>query len=292
MNSEKTTPKLGIVSIDNPSVEWLGPKPSARLVSWTPDMANVFHQVWAYAKDSQNNKRIITAQTSHELERFLPSELPIPPIEVIEDADIFLRRFFEEWMPISRMGFLIFELENIPPALLQQLSRHKHIEMFVKSARVFYDPDWAETKKYFQPDSVSVYGSEARFVYEDTMQCICRAINKLINLGVPLEDARGLLPMHSLYKMTLQLTVASLQQIVHKRTCNLLQQQLWAPLMAKMRSELVNKISPAFEVLFYPPCKSTGKCQAPTENKERIDGLVPIEPCPIFLEKFNTTEGK
>jgi len=276
----KKGPALGLVSIDKPSIENVGPKPRATLVSWTPDMANVLHQVWKYAKEPTNTLHIQTKQCRmHDA----INENDIPRIDP-DDEEEFLRKFFKEWMPVSRMATLTFELENIPPALLQQLSRHKWIEMFVKSARVFYDNSWADAGGYFTPDSCST--GIAKVIYDAGMSNACESMNRLLEIGVALEDARGLLPMHSLYKMTLHMSVASLQGIVQKRTCNLLQQQLWAPLMRDWRDELCRKVSPAFEVLFAPPCRATGKCQAPTENEERIHGLVPIEPCPIYLKHF------
>jgi thymidylate synthase (FAD) len=273
--------KLGVVNIDNPTIYNHGPKPKCRLIAWTPDPINLMYQIWEFAK-TNDGLDPVTAQNLPVIPPLgdveYPGRPPLPPEEETE----FFQRLIKDWTGIPEAIQFTFTFTDVPVALLGQLARHRFGKLFVRSLRVFPAETFAEDGAYFTPDSCSVGLTNG--IYNYTMRKICDGYNRLIDQGVPLEDARGLLPMHALYDMHFTMDLKSLVQLIQKRTCLILQQQYWAPLLNDMRSEMVRKVDPRLSFLFEPPCKFRGSCISPMEQELRVTGKDPNEPCPIYKE--------
>lgn len=70
--------------------------------------------------------------------------------------------------------------------------------------------------------------------------------------------------------------------------CWLMQRGMWERLIASMVEELCVNVDPCFRFLVEPPCFKAGVFQAcpfPQSNNERIIGLDPNPPCPLYLSK-------
>ena len=113
---------------------------------------------------------------------------------------------------------------------------------------------------------------------------------------IPLEDARELIPLGATSRLTWTLNLRTLQHIVGKRGCTILQLGLWGPVITGMIEELSRKVHPAFRALVTPPCmkgdKYTG-CIFPEDNARRLDGRdrnLPV--CPLFIGRDKSDIGK
>lgn len=244
-------------------------KPSAVLISQTPYMAYLMNQIVLFSQNKVQTCRL----NEHAFTNGTPEGL----------------RAFEEvlqkyaWSQVAEMVHFTFEFHDIPSALLQQLARHRHLSLFVRSARVYRDPQWAADGKFFRPDTLK----DPQGVYERTLLRIQEATNELFELGNSVEDVRGLMPAHSLYEMVVCFSLRTLVDVVQKRTCRMLQQELWRPLLQSMRDQLVLKVSPAFEQIFAPPCSKTNVCIHEEEQYRRLKGEVPLPTCEIWNNRTN-----
>jgi thymidylate synthase ThyX len=207
---------------------------------------------------------------------------PLPP----EEETAFFQRLIKDWTGIPEMVQFTFTFRDIPEALLGQLARHRFGKLFVRSARVFPAGTFAEEGRFFRPDSCSdkIGNVEAYAAYESAMLNAQTAYKLLTEAGVPLEDARGVMPMHAFYDMTFTMDLKSLCALIQKRSCLILQQQYWAPLLAAMRDELCSKVDNRLGYIFAPPCKFRGACISPMEQELRATGKDPNEPCPLYIE--------
>lgn len=269
------------ININNPTKHNEGPKPRAKLISWTPDPINLIYQVWEFAKT--NDGLLPATEQTAVMQSFPRCEpnyrLPLGREEETE----FFKRMMLDWTGIPEMALFTFAFFDIPVALLGQLARHRFGKLFVRSARVFPAGKFADEERFFTPDSCSLAEDEARnSVYRRAMESSQAAYNELIELGVPCEDARGVLPMHGLYDMCFAMDLRSLAAMVQKRTCLILQQQYWAPLLSTMRKELCERVDDRLEFIFKPPCEFRGKCISPMEQELRVQGKDPNPPCPLY----------
>lgn len=269
---------LGTCNIENPSVCNVGPKPTARLISWTPYPLEFMWHVWTHAKVGDNanipRQELAIGETNV---RLTPSR-----VTLVE----WFHSFIRDWTPIPAMVQFTFQLNNVPVALLNQLVRHElGTVMFVRSWRVQPPTDFGTEDEYFVPDSIAA-DRLALSRYRVCMDVIEETYDALLEAGIRAEDARGVLPMHTMYTLVWSVNLRSFVGLVQKRTCLLLQQQYWAPLLSDMRKELVQRVDSEFEYLFMPPCKFRDACISPTEQQLRVTGEDLNEPCPLYVEKW------
>jgi hypothetical protein len=304
-NGMQDVNKLGLVNIENPTIFNEGRKPVCELVAWTPDPINLMYQVWEFAKNDdglQLHTEQLLPQGVQAFDELRPrigkvpeglaefqfyNEARRPPLPPEEETEFF-QRLIKDWTGIPEMVQFTFTFRVIPEALLGQLARHRFGKLFVRSARVFPAGSFAEEGRYFQPDSCSdrVGNPKAALAYNAAMKAAQDAYAALVDAGVPLEDARGVMPMHALYDMTFTMDLKSLTELVQKRSCLILQQQYWAPLLASMRDELCQKVDSRLSYIFTPPCEFRGACISPMEQELRCQGKDPNEPCPIYIERW------
>jgi len=123
-------------------------------------------------------------------------------------------------------------------------------------------------------------------VFRHTMNEIQRAYNALVAAGVPLEDARELMPLGAQHRLSWKLNIGALQHIVGKRGCWILQLGIWGPVIQGMISELVTKVDPIFGELVTPPCLEGDDfkgCIYHEENRRRYTGDDCHAPCPLHV---------
>lgn len=132
----------------------------------------------------------------------------------------------------------------------------------------------------------------AQALYEATMRQIQGAYKALVAAGVPMEDARELIPLGATHRLSWDLNLQAIGHIVGKRGCWILQAGIWAPIIEGMINEMAAKVHPMFRALIRPPC--IGKddkfkaCAYQEENRRRMPddaGVVhdQLPPCPLWL---------
>lgn len=123
--------------------------------------------------------------------------------------------------------------------------------------------------------------------YHEQMNWIQSAYKKLVESGMPIEDARNILPLGVQHRLTWKLSLSSLLHVLSKRSCWIAQLGMWEPIILGMVEELATKIHPFFRRLMDPPCiGADGKfkeCVFTLENDNRIMGKDPYAPCPLYL---------
>jgi hypothetical protein len=129
-------------------------------------------------------------------------------------------------------------------------------------------------------------GMCAADVYDMTMERIENSYNALVAAGVPMEDAREVIPLGAQHRISWKLNIGALQHIVGERGCFILQLGIWGPVIRGMINELSTKIHPIFREFITPPCingDSFKECLYMEECRRRLDGSDKLPPCPLHL---------
>jgi hypothetical protein len=207
-------------------------------------------------------------------------------------------------IPVSKNIQFTFMLTDLPIALREQMVRHiigveygqnhgvdwipdlEKSSWWSQSMRIMSFGDVYDQEMYFTPDSV-MESEGAQTVYHGIIESIQVAYRQLLMLGVPMEDARGILPLHSNMAISWTLNLAALSHIIGKRSCWILQYGYWSYIISGIIEELANKVHPIFRELVLPPCFNRGKfneCKFQTENKRRVDGEDRLPVCPLYFQ--------
>ena len=164
-----------------------------------------------------------------------------------------------------------------------------------QSMRLLDMSKFASERRYRTPDAVAGFGPDCVAEWHDDMVTIERMYAKWAKRGVPLEDARELIPLGATSRLSWTVNLRTLQHIVRKRGCTILQLGLWGPIINGMIEEMATKIHPVFRSLVTPPCMKADKyvgCIFPEDNARRLDGRdhnLPV--CPLFLINDDSETG-
>lgn len=227
-------------------------------------------------------------------------------------------------IPVGEHIDFVFMLENVSVSFREQMVRHRigtlpsperigaditmdripdlaNSSWWSQSMRIMDMGSFATECKYRLPDSLldengnnriipegygNMSGDGAGIRYVALMHDIELTYKALVAAGVPMEDARELIPLGAQHRISWKLNMSALQHIVEERGCWILQLGLWEPIIMGMISELSEKIHPIFNELVSPPCMDgdiyTG-CVYQEECKRRLDGSDKLPPCPIQI---------
>lgn len=270
------------------------PTPKVTLLSWTKDPLETVYAVWEQSK----------------------TEAPLMSIEDVKrnvpqaDVEKLFRAVIAQKIPIGEHISFIFILENVSISWREQAVRHR-IGTLASPERVGADmvhmerlPDLAESSWWSQsmriqdmstfarrggyrmPQTILDKGPEAVALYRKTMDQIGDAYNELVDLGIPMEDARELMPLGAQHRMSWMLNIGSLQHIVGKRGCWILQLGIWGPIIEGMVQELATKVHPIFSEVVTPPCLKGDDykgCVYQEEVRRRYTGDDKLPPCPLHF---------
>jgi thymidylate synthase ThyX len=220
------------------------------------------------------------------------------------------RKVIAQQIPVSENVSFTFMLNNDPISHREQMVRHRIGVHFGDNFGVDIIPDqmksswWSqsmrimdyskfiESNKFFVPESISDDNSNALDVYMETLRNIEKGYTKLVELGIPMEDARNLLPLATTMDISWTINLAGLLHIIGKRSCWILQYGLWGYVIKSMVGELVEKIHPIFREMILPPCFTDGEfkeCTFKHENERRVDLRDKLPVCPLYYTYDMTT---
>lgn len=131
-----------------------------------------------------------------------------------------------------------FAIDGVSRALTHQLVRHRIASFNQQSQRYVKFTDGVETVK---PASVSE-NDEADAVFDEAIRQAVDAYAKLLELGVPAEDARYLLPNAAESKIVVTMNVRELLHFFELRCCNRAQWEIRE--MAHKMLELARPTAP------------------------------------------------
>lgn len=279
--------------MNNESVKWnTGVKPVAKLVTSTQYPIETIYCLWQKSKgdgtfeltpEDVNAKMVWDEKFNDEV------------------IDIF-RKVIAQQIPVSENVSFTFMLNNDPISHREQMVRHRIGVHFGDNFGVDIIPDqnksswWSqsmrimdyskfiESNKFFVPESVE-QNSEAVKIYINTLEQIEKGYTQLVEQGIPMEDARNLLPLATTMDISWTINLSGLLHIIGKRSCWILQYGLWGYVIKSMVSELAEKIHPIFREMVLPPCFIEGKfneCTFKHENERRVDLRDTLPVCPLY----------
>lgn len=140
-----------------------------------------------------------------------------------------------------------FSVEGVSRTLTHQLVRHRIASFSQQSQRYVSMKD----ATYVTPHTVSEEPERMR-VFEETMDVIWDAYNRLVESGVPAEDARYLLPNGCTTNITITMNARELLHFFSLRCCTRAQWEIRE--MAEEMLRLCSEVSPTIFAKAGPPC--------------------------------------
>lgn len=247
--------------------------PEVTLAAFTPKPLDAIYEVWCMSRDipmvgpgllNASKRREAVVKTFKEL--------------------IF------DYTQIPEMVGFTWWLEGVPRAFFDQAVRHRKTSIFARSQRVRDHSTFADDEEYLTTRDIWEH-PDRLLVYRRTMAAIQDGYEELIKMGTPVEDARGVLPLHLRTGFAWGTTLRDLVETFNKRTCHLLQQEYWGPVAWQMREQMAKLVDPELEHIFAPPCVKTGVCISPIEAHDRtraflVDHRTDLRPCRIWNARF------
>lgn len=231
-----------------------------------------------------------------------------------EVVDTF-RRVCDMKIPVAENLNFVFLLEGVSIAFREQMVRHRigvrcgdrvgadlipdlaGSSWWSQSMRILDMGTFASEKRYETPASIQacddfLFSNEergrvtVRSAYHHHMQETQKLYATMVRHGIPMEDARNVVPLAATHRISWSLNLSALMHIVGKRSCWMLQLGLWEPVVRGMAQELREKVDPVFAGLTAPPCVKDGlftKCDFALDNRLRVQGEDEIPPCAMWL---------
>ena len=183
-------------------------------------------------------------------------------------------------LPPAEAVSLTFEFDNVSVALREQLVRHRQTSPWVQSSRNNND---SLTFEGYLPDSV-VANPEATKIMEDTYALIKIQFGKLLDLGIPSEDARMIMPEGRQHGLCWTMNLREFYRVMKERSC-WIAQGIWKEITEQMINEFRDQGYEFFaNRLGTPPCKY-GKCIYKSENENRLTGADILPVCPLYCKQ-------
>lgn len=284
-------------------------KPKVTLINWTPDPMETVYILWQASKVDGP-----VPMTVADVKRTVSAE----------DVQQLFWDVLRQNIPVGEHLDFVFMLEGVSVSWREQAVRHRigvHVgdrlgvdivpdladsTWWSQSMRIQNMGTFAERGMYRVPESLDGKsvpegwwgdrepnsnmvrsGASATIVYHNVMAIIEDFYRALVAAGVPMEDARELIPLGAQHRISWKLNLSSLIHILGKRGCWILQLGLWGPVIEQMVNELATKVHPMFRNIVAPPCiDRRGKftsCLYRLENQRRVTGEDAHPICPMYL---------
>lgn len=154
-----------------------------------------------------------------------------------------------------------FKVGPVSRALLAQLSRHRHISLSVQSQRYVRVGDEAV---FYVPAEVSKCNA-SKDKYVSAMESgIGQYAFLLKEYGIPLEDARNVLPQGFCTELVMTCNARALIEMSHKRLCTRAQKEI-RDVFWEIKNEL-EKYCPEVARYMVPQCESSGVVYCPERD--------------------------
>ena len=141
-----------------------------------------------------------------------------------------------------------FAVDGVSRALTHQLVRHRLASFNQQSQRYVKFTEGVETVK---PDTVS-RDEEANRIFDEAINAVLEGYQKLLDAGIPAEDARYLLPNAAETKVVITMNIRELLHFFSLRCCNRAQWEIRE--MAHRMLALVKPTAPYIFMDAGAPC--------------------------------------
>lgn len=190
---------------------------------------------------------------------------------------VFIKRLIKtgHHSPIEHACFT-FAVEGVSRSLLAQITRHRLASFSVKSQR--YVSEYGMNFNYIVPETIEKAPKEFKYIdkdayqiYEEFMLIVLATYEKLIDLGIPKEDARYILPNATETKFVFTMNARELRHFFNLRCCGKAQWEIRELAWETYRQ--VYEVAPALFENAGPNCIK-GKC-------------IEEKPCKLRKEIYN-----
>jgi len=153
-----------------------------------------------------------------------------------------------------------FEVEGMSKILHNQLVRHR--------AGICYASVTSGNFSQRHTDFVCPPNVESSQFYDEYKDVVFRAMSlyvKMENAGIPIEDARNILPMSIVNQTMVFVNYRTLRDMIAQRWCDSGQPLGWTILCKKLKEE-VNKVYPILAKYLMRGCDKTKECRYPFDR--------------------------
>ena len=162
-----------------------------------------------------------------------------------------------------------FKISGVSRALTHQLVRHRLASYAQRSQRYCKETGF----EFVVPPSIAK-NPEASGIYQKTMDNITEAYAKLLELQIPGEDARMVLPNACCSEICVKMNLRTLINFCNERLCTCAQWEIRN--MAKQMVTEVLKVAPDLKTFLVPKCEKHPDYFFCTETKKRSCGKHPV----------------
>lgn len=165
--------------------------------------------------------------------------------------------------PFEHASFT-FAIEGVSRSLTHQLVRHR-VASYSQQSQRYVDESRFE---HIVPPSVAC-SEAARNVFEQAMGGANSAYRQLVELGVPREDARYVLPNACETKIVTTMNARALLNFLAHRTCTRAQWEIRQ--LAAIMLRQVREVAPVLFEVAGPPCETEGVCHEGPRSCGRLE---------------------
>lgn len=161
-----------------------------------------------------------------------------------------------------------FKISGVSRALTHQLVRHR-LASFAQRSQRYCEEDGFE---FVTPHTIE-HNPEALAIFEDIIFDIKNSYSRLIELGIPAEDARFILPNACASEINVKMNLRELIHFMNERLCSCAQWEI-REMAAKMR-DAVLEVCPEIKDMLVPKCEKDSSLCYCTESGSRSCGRHP-----------------
>ena len=162
-----------------------------------------------------------------------------------------------------------FKISGVSRALTHQLVRHRLASYAQRSQRYCKETGF----EFVVPPSIAK-NPEAAVIYQKTMDTITESYAKLLELQIPGEDARMVLPNACFTEICVKMNLRTFMNFCNERLCSCAQWEIRQ--MAVQMVKEVLKVAPELKQFLVPKCEKHPNYHFCTETKKRSCGRHPL----------------
>lgn len=162
-----------------------------------------------------------------------------------------------------------FKISGISRALTHQLVRHRLASYAQRSQRYCKETGF----EFVVPPSIAK-NPKAAVIYQKTMDTITESYAKLLELQIPGEDARMVLPNACFTEICVKMNLRTFMNFCNERLCSCAQWEIRQ--MAIQMVKEVLKVAPELKQFLVPKCEKHPNYHFCTETKKRSCGRHPL----------------
>jgi thymidylate synthase (FAD) len=207
---------------------------NVKLIGFTPNPEKVPGMA-AKLTHSKTKPEELQQQSEHELKTVLEHVMKLGHTSVVEHT------------------CFTFAVSDVSRSLTHQLVRHR-IASYAQQSQRYVN---LKEPEYVIPPSIEKE-KKLKKTYEETMQIIWKQYNSLLDLGIPAEDSRYVLPNATCSNILITMNARALLHFFELRCC--LHAQWEIRKLANLMLQEVKKVAPTIFKNAGPPCRSHHFC--------------------------------